>query len=198
MRRGVADRYSRTYAWCYQHDCFSDEELERIERLVAKIEPTEGITGGGLNKDIRRSTVRWINPSPTSGWLFTKVDALMNGLNEQFYGFHLWGYDTMQHTAYSEDDAGWYDWHIDMELGVNQDHQREGATRKLSASILLNDDFEGGEFQITEGRETEAQTVEMKRGSIIVFPSFIHHRVNKITKGTRRSLVVWALGPKFV
>ena len=198
MRRGLADRYSRTYPWAFIHDALNEQELERIERLVAKIEPKEATTGGGLNKDIRRSTVKWIDPSETSSWLFQKVDGLLEALNDQFYGFKLYGYDTIQHTTYSEDDAGLYDWHIDIELGARQDDKRNGLTRKLSASIILNDDFEGGQFQVTEGRESEAVTVEARKGSIIVFPSWMHHRVTNVTKGTRKSLVVWALGPKFV
>ena len=38
---------------------------------------------------------------------------------------------------------------------------------------------------------------ENRPGSFIVFPSFIQHRVLPVTKGTRRSLVGWASGPKF-
>jgi Uncharacterized iron-regulated protein len=33
-----------------------------------------------------------------------------------------------------------------------------------------------------------------KQGSMIVFPSFQKHSVQKITKGTRYSLVAWFLG----
>ena len=35
------------------------------------------------------------------------------------------------------------------------------------------------------------------RGSIIVFPSFVWHRVKPVTSGTRYSLVVWHLGRSF-
>jgi len=37
----------------------------------------------------------------------------------------------------------------------------------------------------------------MKKGDIIVFPSFMVHRVKPVTKGTRKSIVIWVLGPKF-
>ena len=37
----------------------------------------------------------------------------------------------------------------------------------------------------------------MKKGSIIVFPSFFTHRVAPVTKGTRLSLVAWVSGPLF-
>ena len=32
------------------------------------------------------------------------------------------------------------------------------------------------------------------RGSIVVFPSFVWHRVKPVTSGTRYSLVIWNLG----
>jgi len=198
MRRGIADRYSRTYPWTFIHNAFNEQDLERIDLLVAKIEPKEGLTGAGLDKDVRRSLVRWIDPSPTSGWLFQKMDGLIESLNDQFYGFQLYGYDTIQHTTYNEDDAGCYDWHIDMELGQAQEDIRFGLTRKLSASIVLNDDFEGGQFQVAQGDNSKATTVEASKGSIIVFPSWMHHRVTPVTKGVRKSLVVWCLGSKFV
>jgi len=37
----------------------------------------------------------------------------------------------------------------------------------------------------------------LSKGSIIVFPSFLWHRVKPVTKGTRYSLVVWNLGYPF-
>ena len=48
-------------------------------------------------------------------------------------------------------------------------------TRKLSVTFLLNEpgvDFEGGDFQINSGQEKDAESVKMKKGDIIVFPSF--------------------------
>ena len=35
------------------------------------------------------------------------------------------------------------------------------------------------------------------QGSVLVFPSYLVHRVSEITKGTRRSLVNWIEGPRW-
>ena len=35
------------------------------------------------------------------------------------------------------------------------------------------------------------------RGSVIVFPSFVWHRVKPVTKGVRYSVVAWYGGPPF-
>ena len=74
------------------------------------------------------------------------------------------------------------------------------GTRKLSLTFLLSEpnvDFEGGDFQIVLAQENQAQTIEMKKGRIIAFPSFVLHRVTPVTKGERKSIVIWVEGPKF-
>ena len=58
-------------------------------------------------------------------------------------------------------------------------------------------DFEGGDFEINQGQEKDATKVDAKKGRILAFPSFMLHRVAPTTKGKRKSLVFWALGPKF-
>ena len=53
-------------------------------------------------------------------------------------------------------------------------------------------DFEGGGFSINTGKEKDAEQIPFKRGRIIVFPSFLIHRVSPVTKGTRYSYISWA------
>ena len=71
--------------------------------------------------------------------------------------------------------------------------------RKLSMTVLLNESFEGGDFEFASyGKEESTITpLEMKQGDVVVFPSFMEHRVAPITKGIRYSLVTWFLGPPF-
>jgi PKHD-type hydroxylase len=83
--------------------------------------------------------------------------------------------------------CGHYDWHTDS--------SRNKVLRKLSFSALLNDpkDFEGGDFEIKN-----IGKIKMEQGSILVFPSYIEHRVTPIISGVRYSAVTWAKGPAFV
>jgi PKHD-type hydroxylase len=64
--------------------------------------------------------------------------------------------------------------------------------------MLLSDtsEFEGGEFQVKTNND-EAQTLETKQGRAWFFPSYTLHRVAPVTKGIRRSLVLWVGGPAF-
>ena len=104
-----------------------------------------------------------------------------------------WIYDivkSVQITRYAESD--YYDYHIDGD-GVTPINAQgtiyHGKTRKVSMSILLNDNFEGGEFEFYPNIKLMPKT-----GDAIIFPSYILHRVAPVTRGTRYSLVAWMIG----
>lgn len=85
-----------------------------------------------------------------------------------------------------------YDWHEDWgPLEIREDNM----VRKLSVVILLSDpsEFKGGEFQFKNPYDTDI-TVKMSKGSVLVFPSYITHRVTPIISGTRYSAANWILG----
>lgn len=85
-----------------------------------------------------------------------------------------------------------------------QNESMVGKVRKISMTINLTDPgaYEGGNLKFDYGPHAEGERYHVceeirPRGSIIVFPSFIHHTVTPITKGTRYSLVVWNCGDPF-
>jgi PKHD-type hydroxylase len=106
------------------------------------------------------------------------------------WGYSLTSQEATQIGRYKSADEAFYDWHMD--AGPPKD----GIQRKLSISILLSDpsEFEGGELQF---KGIEDQKILTKQGSIVVFPSFIEHKVTPVTKGVRYSAVTWASGPSF-
>jgi PKHD-type hydroxylase len=112
-------------------------------------------------------------------------------LNAQTFQYDLRGFsDNFQYAVYHGNSGGHYDWHIDMIPLARGD-------RKLSISLQLSDPshYEGCDLQFIAG--DGVQTAPRDRGTLIVFPSYIMHRVTPATAGTRKSLVVWAAGPKF-
>ncbi|MFT7073376.1 MAG: PKHD-type hydroxylase [Patiriisocius sp.] len=64
-------------------------------------------------------------------------------------------------------------------------------------TIQLSDpnDYEGGDLRFMINKEIVNAPKE--KGTIIIFPSFIMHRVTPITKGTRQSIVGWVSGPPY-
>jgi len=64
--------------------------------------------------------------------------------------------------------------------------------RKLSFSLLLNDNFQGGEFiTLTES------TVTCQSGKLLIFPSFLPHKVSIVEEGSRYAIFGWVYGPNF-
>ena len=88
--------------------------------------------------------------------------------------------DRIQFGMYDSSFAGKYDEHID--IGEN-----EFSQRKLSICVQLSDpsDYEGGDLHIRKNKTPRV------KGAVSVFPSFLEHRVETVTSGTRYSLVIW-------
>ena len=147
------------------------------------------LEGGALQDDsLRKSTVMPIVPNEDSQWIFNKMTQIIAQSN-QYYRFDINGfYEPLQLAEYGEGD--FFDWHLDFGTGAS-------SIRKLSLTIQLSDpsEYEGGdlEFQINN----KAVKAPRTQGTVVVFPSFIMHRVTKITKGKRRSIVGWVAGPPY-
>jgi predicted 2-oxoglutarate/Fe(II)-dependent dioxygenase YbiX len=81
---------------------------------------------------------------------------------------------------------GFYTWHTD--------HAAE-APRTMSCIYLLNNDYEGGNLCFRNPDGSEEWEIEVKPNRMIIWPSnFLYpHTVKSVTKGTRYSVVAWAL-----
>ena len=102
------------------------------------------------------------------------------------WNYNIHRLERVQMSKYSI--GGHYDWHMDSKVPVNDEQ------RKLSVSILLNKDFAGGGLEIESNK---GENVLKYQGDIVVFPSFLQHRVLPVTDGTRYTAVSWAYGPTF-
>jgi PKHD-type hydroxylase len=176
-------------------NAFTPAELDRIEShgdALAQGQAT--LTGAGWaaggGERVRITRTAWMARTAETEWLYERLQSLMRTVNERVYQFDLRGFsEEFQYTVYHGAEGSHYDWHID--LGARK------MQRKLSLSLQLTDPggYEGCDLQFRAGHEIE--TAPRQRGAAIVFPSFVLHRVTPIASGTRKSLVVWAAGPKF-
>ena len=155
----------------------------------------------GEDKKVRTSDVSWTNEQ----WVIDLVWPYMLEANElSGWNFDITAVESMQITKYKP--GSFYGWHIDgssdcLSVYNNPDNKfMYGKVRKLSMTILLNGNYQGGEFQFAHYNklDNKVETPVFKNaGSVIVFPSFIEHQVAPVTKGTRYSLVAWFVGPPF-
>ena len=147
------------------------------------------------SKNIRKSKISWLDDTYLREQLFYSV----NLYNQQKWNYDLDGCDSLQYGIYSA--GGFYDWHIDEESEIHNINGK-ALIRKLSMTIWLNDpnEYEGGEFDIEiKGpfEDIRYDTLKLKKGSIVIFPSDMWHRVRPVTSGVRKSLVTWFRGAPF-
>ena len=175
------------------------------------------ITGGlGQNRDLkaqplnkkeikdlkkkRDSSIVWMNDR----WIYKEIQPYVNTANKNAGWNFNWDWsESCQFTKYKP--GQYYDWHCDSWEGVYKEKgPTNGKVRKLSVTVSLSDekDYEGGELEFQFRNQDNPKKIRicndiLPKGSLVVFPSFVWHRVKPIKKGVRYSLVVWNLGYPF-
>jgi PKHD-type hydroxylase len=172
---------------------FTDEEIAQIETLANSFPQETAQVGeaGNVDQHLRKSVVRWIERTPQTEWIYQRMLHMINQANEGLFKFNLIGEpEKIQYTEYYED-GGHYDYHLDMGKGFPL------CTRKVSIAVQLSDAdaYEGGDFEILRGSNPEKML--RGKGVALVFPSYLLHRVTPVTKGIRKSLVMWVGGSSF-
>ena len=143
--------------------------------------------GGIVDTNTRTSHISWI-PFKNMPEMYKDIETMMKKTNGNHFGFD--GMQITEQAQYTEyPSGGFYDWHMDSD--VNFAH--EPTVRKISMTCLLSheSEFEGGELQI----ERDKNKVKLVQGQAIFFASFLLHRVAPVTRGGRKSLVMWVGGP---
>ncbi|MCL4798256.1 MAG: 2OG-Fe(II) oxygenase [Burkholderiales bacterium] len=167
-------------------DALTAEECDRVIALGEAAHAEAGRVEDGPSR-YRVSRIAWLAPSPDTEWLFHRLAVLFAEANRH-YGLELVGFvDALQYTVYGAGQH--FDWHLDLGPGST-------SARKLSMSIQLShpDDYAGGGLEFVS---VPLRAEASRRGTAIIFPSFLAHRVTAVTRGIRRSLVGWAYGPTF-
>ena len=146
--------------------------------------------GGTYDTKMRITTISWIpfKAMPDMYRIIEKAMLQVNGNHFGYEGMRLT--EIAQFTEYPK--GGFYDWHMDAEMNC----QFEPPVRKISMTILLSDpsEFTGGDLEfMAEGNKPP----QLLQGQAIFFCSILRHRVSKVKKGRRQSLVMWFGGPPF-
>lgn len=160
-------------------------EFEQLEPMDAQMNP-EGnmMTDHSKRHTIVRAADHW----NWFGGIMYQCGLEANSKEE--WNFYIDSQEQVQFATYEE--GMHYNWHIDTFLLSGKP-----LDRKVTVICLMNDpsEFEGGELQFNIGGQImEAQ---LKKGSVIAFPSFLLHRVTPVTKGVRKTAVMWLNGPAF-
>ena len=138
----------------------------------------------------RITTISWI-PFKAMPDMYRIIERSMKQVNSNHFGYEgMQLTEPAQFTEYPK--GGFYDWHMDADvICIN-----EPPVRKISMTILLSNqsEFEGGDLEfMSEGNKPP----QLFQGQAIFFCRLIRHRVIKVKRGVRRSLVMWFGGPPF-
>ena len=147
------------------------------------------VKGSGYDPKKRITTISWI-PFKEMPEMYRDIENTMLKANGNHLGFEgMQITEPAQFTHYPV--GGFYEWHMDNDItGVKQ-----SPVRKISMTLLLSDPstFEGGELEFM----SKGKTAKLKQGQAIFFASWLQHRVKPVTRGERKSLVMWFGGPSF-
>lgn len=172
----------------YFSNTFSPEELEKIRELGERTQKEKGgVTEEGVITDTRISEIGWIGMEQEAIWLYDKIADLVIEANTAMWNLDVSGYhDHFQYTTYYGG-GGHYDWHTDVGPGM--------ANRKISVVLQLSnpEDYTGGDLELNGGGGIIRPPKDLN--TLVIFPSFVLHRVTPVLTGTRKSLVIWLSGP---
>ena len=189
---------STNYPFTYKDNVFTPAEIDAIVNYGDCHGLEESVlfdADGNQDYRFRKSQTKFHDVNVNNRWIFNKLIKAADEVNQESYQFDLTGFDNFQYTVYSGNE--YYHYHMDTIFGEQTIDRHSHLTRKLSASLVLSDNFTGGDFEICLGNPNDPVRLEQKKGRILFFPSYMLHRVTPVLTGTRKSIVIWCLGPKF-
>jgi PKHD-type hydroxylase len=203
------------YFWYFQK-AIPERICDQIIQYGNSKEDKLGVTGKYEDKKLNKKEIIDLKKKRNSNvvflsdsWIYKEIHPYIHLANQNAGWNFQWDYsEPCQFTKYKK--GQYYDWHCD---GSNKPYSKKelgigmyGKVRKLSVTVSLSDtkDYSGGELEF-DFRENDPNkkrhivkcTQILPKGSLVVFPSFVWHRVCKVKKGHRYSLVIWNLGWPF-
>ena len=180
-----------------------NEEMAQTGNIKKKLNKEEIKT----MKQVRNSDIAWLDDL----WIYKEIHPYVDKANKKAGWNFQWDFsESCQFTKYKLNQ--YYDWHCDSySKPFNQPNNinKHGKIRKLSVTCQLTDgsEYEGGELEFDfrdydpSKRDESKHLIKAKeilpKGSIVVFPSHLWHRVKPVRKGIRYSLVLWNIGYPF-
>ena len=171
--------------------------LQLISRMVAEAashlqeaEVVNPLSHAYVNEEVPRAKVCFFS---RDAWPTRSIEPFIREANVS------WNIDWVrvgrsQLAEYGVDDH--FHWHRDCEVVIAGDADR--IHRKITAIAFLSDsgDYEGGNLELRDSQGAVYRDGRLRvAGNLLVFPSFLEHRVSPVSRGLRRSFTVWAFGP---
>ena len=179
----------KDYIGYYENILTGDVCLDLIEYTKKmQLKPSTYSTSSGKSdrskQRVKMDDVWFKEGQPFFKEVFGGFEDVIKRYKEQHELFRVEKHSGFRLNKYSE--GGFMSRHVD---NIHHSHGQEHGSPQVSALLFLNDDYEGGEFIISDIKYNP------KQGSAIIFPSnfMFPHEVKTIKKGTRYSIVTWLM-----
>ncbi len=169
----------------------NDEEVQRVVALADAGE-LRAWPIGSVESNIHTGKILL---TADTAWLYNRLTEIVRVVNRDQFGFDLYGLEAFGYMRYDATRATATNnyWHMDIDIRASLEPQR-----KLSCVLQLSDpsEYDGGDLVFQRGNEPEL-LVKKARGMMYCFPAYMLHRVTPVTRGVRRTIPFWAIGPDF-
>tara|TARA_R100000664_G_scaffold34009_1_gene53320 strand:+ start:2392 stop:3012 length:621 start_codon:yes stop_codon:yes gene_type:complete len=200
------------YYW-YFKSIIPERICNDIVKYGHQMQDQMAVTGGYENKKLDKKQVKDLKKKRNSNvvwmsdkWIYREIQPYIHEANRNAGWNFEWDFsEACQFTKYKKDQ--FYDWHCDSwdKPYEEKNLPSYGRIRKLSVTVSLSDpkDYKGGELEFDfRNKDPDKKSIVkckeiLPKGSLVVFPSFVWHRVCPVTSGERNSLVIWNLGYPF-
>jgi PKHD-type hydroxylase len=168
---------------------FDIDEYASHQQLEAGGSYASTLDGEKQPMKTRSTMIHWMTNEKYKNSLlpiYQQISYIVRKINDSMWGYSYTGYEPFQYSEYKIGDH--FDWHID------QNQFTGTEVRKISFSLGLSNknEYEGGDLIIKSS--DQENNYKLDRGDIVVFPSWMLHKVTPITKGKRRVVVGWGEG----
>ena len=192
----------------YRENFLAKEECTKLRDALDTDKLVDANLAGDYTENLVNTNVRrTLNTTFNDENLSKKLNGAIKVANTQYFNYQIESLDKLIFLKYGVDSN--YTWHTD--IGA-----KKASLRKLTAIVQLSDkdEYDGGELEFGITNSTDCQCIDKQhctaeckgdlvrarksQGTLIIFPSFLSHRVTPITNGVRYSLVSWMEGDTYV
>ena len=187
-----------SFDYWYWPNLLNEEEIKKVvnicESNVDLIGDSRNLPQDGekpVTKTAKVTCTQWdyLSEILSEVWLNWQI------INHTEFGYNLYPLldrTLLNYNVYDSSNSGEYDFHIDGSGGEKNDI-------KLTAMINLSEEhYEGGDFIMFQGGKFRNIKEFSVPGSSIIFKSWLPHKVTPVTKGIRKTISLWLLGPRFI
>jgi len=179
--------------WRVFPNVLTEYELKAILAHASRLQMGHGRVFNQANDtriaDGRVSQIGWLSGNNEIESILWKYVSEAN----KTFGVNVMKKAEIQYTEYHGYEKGHYDTHSDVNWQGNTLYDR-----KLSVTVQLSDrmDYVGGKFDMADGEDIPEE-ISKGLGTVVIFPSYLRHKVNPVTSGLRKTLVAWFHGPRW-